>query len=158
MRSKPALMSLAMVLVTPIAWPAETSYDFGVCTHSKLTMLEANADIVAFGVETWGVVSSSTTKEWEGATQHCVGSVRILGGKQSGKGLCKWLDAAGNTAIGEWEYPASGNNVWTWLAGTGRFKGIGGGGTFKDIFSSAQPAEAGTSQGCRHDWGKYTLP
>jgi len=47
--------------------------------------------------------------------------------------------------------------VWTWLAGTGKFKGIQGGGSFKQLFNG-KPVEPGTTQGCRRDWGKYTLP
>ena len=102
------------------------------------------------------IVSSSTTKEWESATTHCAGYIRVIAGKQVGKGVCKWIQATGDTATGEWEYPPAGEPSWRWLAGTGKLKGIAGGGTFKAI-TSAKPAEPGTSQGCRRDSGNYTL-
>jgi hypothetical protein len=38
----------------------------------------------------------------------------------------------------------------------GRLKGITGGGTFQEIFT-AKTVDAGTAQGCRRDWGKYTM-
>jgi len=120
-------------------------------------MLEASPDIVAYNAESWGVVSSTTTKDFEGATTHCYGYARVIAGKQVGKGVCKWFDASGNTALGEYDIPPSGNNSFTWLVGTGKFKGITGGGTFATVFSG-KPSDAGTSQGCRHDWGKMTLP
>lgn len=157
MNARCVLASLVIALAAPAAWGRDVSYDFVVCSHSRQTLLEANADIVAFGVEQWGIVSGSTTKEWENATTRCVGALRLVAGKPVGKGMCKWFSAAGDTAVGEWEYPATGEPSWTWLTGTGGLKGITGSGTFKSV-ASGKPAEAGTSQSCRRDWGKYSLP
>lgn len=151
------LTVLALCAFAPTSWAADVSYDFSVCTHSRTIMLEGSPDLVAFGVESWGVVSTSTTKEWENATTHCVGYIRVMAGKQVGKGVCKWIQATGDTATGEWEYPPAGEPSWRWLVGNGKLKGIAGGGTFKSL-TSAKPAEPGTSQGCRRDWGNYTLP
>jgi hypothetical protein len=79
-----------------------------------------------------------------------VGYVRNVNGKPVGKGVCRWLHATGDTAVGEWEMPASGSNTFTWLAGTGKLKGIQGGGSFQTI-SQAKAVEAGTGQSCRRD-------
>lgn len=149
--------ALSVTLTVIPASAAESSYDFVACTHGTTKMLESGPDLVAFGVESWGIVASSTTKEWENATTHCVGYLRIAGGKRVGKGVCKWVHPTGDTAVGEWEMPASGENAFTWLAGTGKLKGIQGGGSFQSV-SKAKPVEAGTGQDCRHDWGKYTVP
>jgi hypothetical protein len=149
--------AVAMMVLAQGAWTADVSYDFVACTHSRHVLLEANDEIVALGLEVWGVVASSTTKEWENASTHCVGSLRVVKGIPVGKGLCKWADSAGNTAVGEFEYPPVGEPAWKWLSGTGKLKGITGAGTFRDMFS-AKPIEPGTSQGCRRDWGTYTLP
>lgn len=146
------LLSLAQALPA-----AEHSYDFVACTHSQRTMVEASADTVAFGVQLWGVVASSTTRFWDGASTHCAGYVRITQGRPVGKGSCKWLTASGDSAVGEFEYPPNAEPVWTWLSGTGALKGIQGSGTFRELFS-ARPATEGTGQGCRRDWGRYTTP
>jgi hypothetical protein len=151
-----AIVALSALAALP-AQSTETSYDFVACSHGRHTVVEAGADLVALGVENWGVVASSTTKEWEGATTHCVGYVRVVSGKPVGKGVCKWFQAGGDTAVGEFEYPPAGEPVFTWLSGTGRFKGIKGAGSFKELFTG-KPAEPGTAQGCRHDWGRYVLP
>jgi hypothetical protein len=148
---------LALSAFAPMSQAAEAAYDFSVCTHSRTTLIEGSPDLVAFGLESWGVVSTSTTKEWENATTRCAGYIRVMAGKQVGRGVCKWIQATGDTATGEWEYPAAGEPSWRWLVGTGKLKGITGGGTFKAL-TSAKPAELGTSQGCRRDWGNYTLP
>ena len=98
-----SVVLVAVAALAPPTWGADTAYDFTVCTNAKITMLEARADLTAFGVETWGIVATSTTKDMENATQHCLGTVRIVEGKQTGKGMCKWTDPNGNTFIGEWE-------------------------------------------------------
>lgn len=137
---------------------ADFNYDFTVCTTGRRIPVEATPDVVAFGIESWGVVASSTTKEWERATTHCAGYLRVVGGKLVGKGTCKWTEAGGDSAVGEWEYPATGEPAWVWLGGTGKLKGITGGGTFRELFSAAKTADPAVSHGCRRDWGKYSLP
>ena len=151
------VFALAVTLTAIPASAAEFSYDFVACTHGTSKMLESGPDLVALGAESWGIVANSTTKEWENATTHCVGYVRIAGGKPVGKGVCKWVHPTGDTAVGEWEMQATVENSFTWLAGTGKLKGIQGGGSFQTI-TKAKPVEAGTGQSCRHDWGKYTVP
>jgi len=157
MRTRWLLWTLAAGLTGPMAWGRDVAYDFVVCNHARTTVLEASADMVALGVEQWGVVASSTTKDWEKATTRCVGALRLVAGRPVGKGLCKWFNAAGDTAVGEWEYPVSGEPQWTWLAGTGALKGISGSGKFSAL-GDGKPVQEGTTQGCRHDWGQYTLP
>ncbi len=152
-----SVMIFATAALASVCSATEVSYDFVACTHSRQTMLEGSAELTAFGLESWGVVSSSTTKEWENATTRCVGYLRVMAGKPVGKGVCKWFTAAGDTGVGEFEYPPSGEPTWTWLVGTGKLAGIRGSGTFKSLFTG-KPVESETAQGCRRDWGKYTLP
>ena len=149
--------AIAVAALVQGALAAEVPYDFVACSHGRRIALEANADIVSFGIESWGVVASSTTSFWEKASTHCVGYIRLASGKPIGKGTCKWVESGGDTAVGEWEYPNNGDPTWTWLSGTGKLQGISGGGTFREMFS-AKPADPATSAGCRRDWGKYNLP
>lgn len=151
------LAVLSSSAVAPASRAADFAYDFVACTFGRGLPLEANAEVVATGGESWGVVASSTTKEWENATTRCVGYMHVVGGKPLGRGVCKWVHTTGDTAVGEYEYSATAASRFTWLAGTGRLKGISGGGTFKTVFNG-KPVDAGTAQGCRRDWGTYTLP
>jgi len=151
-------MALAIAFGSPAALARDVAYDFVVCSHARLDLFESSADVVAFGAEEWGVVASSTTKEWENATSHCMGFIRMAAGKPVGKGICKWANAGGDTAVGEWEYPAAGGEPsWTWVSGNGNLTGIRGTGAFR-LLGNGRPADAGTSQGCRRDWGTYALP
>lgn len=149
-------VALALLAAVPAAWAAEVSYDFVACTSGRSNLLFGGADFVATGDEVFGIVASSTTKEWEGATTHCVGATQVMGGKPEGSGYCKWVQAGGDTAVGRYEFSTT-KATWTWLHGTGKLAGINGGGTFKTLFRG-KPVEAGTGQSCRQDWGKYTLP
>lgn len=155
MRLRHSLLA-ATALLAFGASAQEVSYDFVACTHGKRTVLEQNADIVSFATEGWGTVASSTTREFENASTHCMGYMRLLGGKPYGKGNCKWVFASGDTAVGEYEFGQGPEPKFTWLAGTGKLKGIQGGGTFKTVFD-AKPAQEGTGQGCRRDWGKFKV-
>ena len=60
-----SFLLIAVAALAPQAWGAETAYDFVVCGNSKITMLEARADLTAFGVESWAIVATSTTKEMD---------------------------------------------------------------------------------------------
>jgi hypothetical protein len=152
------VIAAAIALAAGSAAGREVDYDFVVCTHGRTTLLEASADLVGFGSESWGIVASSTTKEWEKATQHCTGSIRVVGGKSVGKGLCKWFFMSGDTAIGEWDMPEQGANSFRWLSGSGGLKGIRTLTSSFEFLGNGKPAEQGTSQGCRRDWGRYALP
>lgn len=156
MRLHLTLLAAATAALASGAMAQEMAYDFVACTHSKLTMLESNAEFAAYSAESWGTVASSTTKEWENASTHCLGYGRVMGGKPYGKGTCKWVFATGESAVGEYEY-SDVSAKFTWLVGMGKLKGIEGGGTFKPVFT-AKPSEPGTSQGCRRDWGRFKLP
>ena len=156
MRLHLTLVAAATAALAFGATAQEVPYDFVACTHTKVTMLESTPDFAAYGSESWGTVATSTTKEWENASTHCLGYVRVVSGKPSGKGTCKWVFASGDSAVGEYEYGDAGAK-FAWVAGIGKLKGIEGGGTFKPVFT-AKPSEAGTVQGCRRDWGKFKLP
>jgi hypothetical protein len=151
------LAVLAAAALVQGALAAETAYDFVVCTHGKPSvMLEASGDITGYSVEGWGVVATSKTKEWDNASTHCVGYMRWIEGRPIGKGLCKWTQMTGDSAVGEWEYLPGGQRRYTWLVGSGRLKGIAGSGSFEEM-PQAQTVDKGTSQGCRHDWGSYSV-
>jgi len=148
---------IALFALVPTLWAAETPYDFVACFSYKVTPVETTADITAVGLEGWGIVASSTTKEWENATAHGVYVNWSMGGKAGGKSLLKWLTAAGDTIVGQADVTGTGEGTWAFLSGTGKLKGIQGGGWWKAV-SAAKPIVQGTAQSCHHIWGKYTLP
>ena len=120
-------------------------------------VVEASPELRVQAIENWAINTSTAVKDWEKATKHCVGYVRIMDGKPTGKGACKWQDATGDSAIFEWEIHANGDYTVAWLGGAGKYKGIKGGGNF-EVSNSAKPVVEGTQFQCIRDYGKYTLP
>lgn len=158
MKTRWTWIAAAIGMLGATAWGRDVDYDFVVCSHGRQTVLESGPNLVALGTESWGVVASSTTREFDKATTHCVGYLRIVGGKPVGRGLCKWASLAGDTSIGEWEMPESGDNSWKFLGGTGAWKGVSSKVARFTSLGNGKPIEPGTSQGCRRDWGTYSLP
>ena len=153
-----ALATLTLAGFAPGAQATETEYGGTFCMTSKPTVLESNADVTTLIYEGWGIQTpNSTFKPWENATMRCVGYMRIMGGKPTAKGSCRWVDSAGDSFTGEYEDTPDMPGKWIFLAGTGKWKGITGSGTYKTV-SYGKPAAPGTSQLCREHSGKYILP
>jgi len=77
------------------AWAGETAFEFIGCGISKNVVVEASPELTVQAIENWAINTSTAVKDWEKATKHCVGYVRIMDGKPTGKGACKWQDATG---------------------------------------------------------------
>lgn len=151
------IAAFALAAFASAAWAAE-EYGGTFCGHVKRNVLESNADLTVVATETWAIQTpTSTFKPWENATVHCVGYQRILQGKFSGKGSCRWVDSTGDMFIGESEDQPGKPGVWTFLGGTGKWTGIQGSGTYQRIIGS-KPAADGSVEICISHSGKYTLP
>jgi hypothetical protein len=147
---------IGLVACVPTLWAAEKAYEHVWCFSGKVMALESTADITALSVDSLGIVTHSTAKEFENASGHCVGYVRIMAGKSVGKGLCKFLGSEGDSSVLEWDLTGT-ESPWSFLSGTGKFKGIQGGGLWKNV-ASGKPIAEGTVQNCDKAWGKYKLP
>jgi hypothetical protein len=147
----------AAVLAGP-ALAGETEYGGTFCSHSTTTMLQANPDMTAFELESWGIQTpDSAFKPWANATNHCMGNIAVVQGKMSAHGECLWTDADGDTFIGSFLDEPGKPGAWAFLGGTGKWKGVAGGGTYQYV-SSTKPRTDGTGEGCTSHSGKYTLP
>jgi hypothetical protein len=62
-----------------------------------------------------------------------------------------------NDIIMQGKMSAHGECLWTFLGGTGKWKGVTGSGTYQHV-SSSKPRPDGTGEGCTTHSGKYTLP
>ena len=111
-----------------------------------------------FSNEFWYiVVPPATPKVFENNTAHCVAYNRIMQGKVTDMGSCRWTDPEGDTFIGEYVDAPDKPGAWTFLSGTGKWKGISGGGTYQPV-AMGKPAADGSMGFCTLITGKYTLP
>lgn len=152
-----AMLAGAAALAAP-ALAGETEYGGTFCGRFVSTMLQGGPEIAAFNVESWGIETpDSTFRPWAGATNHCAVNVLVLGGKATERGQCVWTDADGDTFIGSFLGEADKPGAWTFLGGTGKWKGVSGGGTYQHV-SASRPRADGTGENCTTHSGKYMLP
>jgi hypothetical protein len=152
------LFALSVLGATGTVWAVETEYSGTWCSSLKRTVLESNPEVTVSMTEQWGIqIPNSTFKPWENATAHCMSYARSMQGKVTQKGACRWTDVTGDTFTGEFEAVPDKPPVWNFLAGTGKWKGIKGSGTYR-IVAVGKPAENGTLQVCIEHSGRYELP
>jgi len=154
--------AVALALGAGTAFATEVQYSGTWCGHSAAKVLVAGPELTVLSTESWGIETPGASKPevLENSAVHCVGYVRILNGESRGTGACLYTNAAGDTTTGEAvsgpDKPGTWTGTWTFLGGTGKWKGIRGGGTYK-VVSRGKPAQ-GASVQCFSHSGTYTLP
>jgi len=150
--------AVALALAAGAAVAAETQYSGMWCGHSKAKVLVAGPELTVLSTETWAIETPEASKPaaLENAAVHCVGCLRIMKGKSWSTAACNFTDSAGDTFTGEAPSKPDAPGTWTFLHGTGKWKGIQGGGTYQ-IVSRGKPAQ-GASALCLTHSGTYTVP
>jgi len=127
-----------------------------LCSDMKITTIVETGDLIIMGYESKGIVLDNTeSKYFHNSTVHGVGLMKIDKGKLTGSFFNKQLDPSGDF------YALEGLIVgteidWKFIYGTGKFKGITGGG--KSIrLTKGKPVSPGTSQSCTKVTGTYEL-
>jgi hypothetical protein len=136
---------------------AEEPYDITSCFSWKLTQITASEELTITASESTGITQShNENKAFDNNTVHCV----VLGKKTPGgatlDGYCKYLEPNGDIAVGRFGREG-GKGTWEFIHGTGKWKGITGGGTY-EIVAHGKPVAPGTFQSCSHATGTFALP
>jgi hypothetical protein len=112
--------------------------------------------------EVWGIITSNNeNKAFEDMTSYCLALRKFIAGEQR-KSLTytKFMDKDGDFIVMETsrdETETGPEGTWTFIQGTGKWKGIKGGG--KAWFSArGKPQTASTAQGRVRMKGTYELP
>ena len=127
-----------------------------LCSNMTMTTIVQSGDLTIMGFESKGIVLDNTeSKFWENDTVHGVGIMKIDKGKLTGSFINKHLDPNGDFYV--LEGSLDGTEVhWKFTYGTGKFKGITGGGKSIRI-TKGKPVSPGTSQSCVKVTGTYEL-
>ena len=150
-----ALASFGSLLAIPAA-RAEQPVDFTACMTSTLTMIASGDGINVFGVESKGIVMSNP----EGKLFHNF-SYQFTGvgygppGAPVGFGYFKVIDPDDSYVIAEFTGPTT-DLSFKFLHGTGRWKGVTGGGKAVRV-AVGRPIAPGTLQGCVRFTGTLDL-
>ena len=98
-------------------------------------------------IDTKGVAFSNHAKKaFDNVSFHSVSLIRIVAGQRAGTTFARYIDADGDTVVGETTYAPT-ETTWRFLEGSGKWKGITGGGKVLPL-TNAKPILPGTAQGC----------
>ena len=153
------ILAVAMVLVCVVFVPiaqGETPYDMTMCGAGTVTLVSASKELTVLSNDITGITMSNEPKKvFDNLTYHCVGVVKVEGDKSMRTAYCKFQDPDGDACVGE-TIQVGTEGAWKFLQGTGKWKGIKGGGKNWPI-SNAKPIKPGTWQGCIRATGVYEL-
>lgn len=127
------------------------------CYSGEAKAIKFSTDHWAFSYELFGTRTDRTASDDSGnMSTHCVGTVTFDRGKEVGDSFCEFVDKDGD------KYVFTGHRTgpkgeFVFIAGTGKWAGIAGGGTYEPVgaFPTIAP---GRLHGCTFSRGSYTLP
>lgn len=147
---------LGLAIFTSVAH-AETPFDVTCCYAGDINVVSGSKELTVLGVEVSGIFrSNQENRALDNMTLYCIGVFRVTAGKGTSISYCKGLDPDGDVIVQE--HRRDGSNVtWEFLQGTGKYKGIKGGGTGK-VVARGKPITPGTTQGCSRVTGTFEVP
>ncbi len=148
---------LGIVMCVTVVQAAEP-FDFTSCRSATIDVL-AKTDEANVRSHVWnGIdISNHENKLFDNWTHRCMGVAADVRGKRIRHGFCKYMDPDGDFMLLEWPGAESKPFTWYFLAGTGKWKGITGGGDYK-ISQRGKPIQQGTFQFCIRVTVTYELP
>jgi len=147
---------LGVIMFIPSA-EAEQPFDITCCYSGKLTMVSQSKELRVLGGEAQGISQSNhENKAFDNMTLHYMFIMRITDGKEFATAYIKGMDPDGDTFVQE-QTRVGLEVTCKFLEGTGKWKGIKGGGTGK-IITRGKPITPGTTQGCYRMIGTFELP
>jgi len=157
--------ALVVIFILPMFIPvaqAQQPIDITDSFFAKVTMLSESKELTILSSEVWGIVNSnSENKAFDNMTSYCVAVRKFIAGRpQKSLTYTRFMDNEGDFFIVETSRDgteAGQEGTWTFLEGTGKWKGIKGGG--KAWFSARGKAQTpGTIQGRVRMTGTFELP
>jgi hypothetical protein len=147
---------LSLSLIIPVA-QAEQAYDITDCGSMTFTTNSATNELTILTFDFKGIArSNSENKVFDNCTVFYVGVARSAPGKTTAYGYSKYMDPDGDFVIME-STREEDVTTMTFLQGTGKWKGIKGGGKLRRI-AAGKPIMPGTSQYCTRHIGTFELP
>jgi hypothetical protein len=104
-------------------------------------------------------MSADARDPFHGSTQRCVGTLANFDGAVTAKGWCKQIHPqSGDWLVLDWVNSGKpGSGTYTVRHGTGKWKGVTGGGTYESL-GQTRPVETGTYQNCIRVKGTLSIP
>jgi len=150
---------LGLTLLAPMVNAEEKPINIVSCRSATNTLLTADKDLVIFSYDAKGIDQDlNEDKFFANFTHQCLGTIRIIGGEVLARGYCKYMAPDGEFFIVNYDGIMGEKPLdWEYIYGSGKWKGVKGGGTAKYI-TKAKPIVKGTAQSCIQITGTYDVP
>jgi hypothetical protein len=135
---------------------AQNPMDMMSCGDAKTATIVSSEELTIMGIEARGInIDNLSSKLFDNMTYHTVAVIKNDGGKITGTLYVKYMDPSGDFFVVEVSQVGM-ERDWKYLYGTGKWKGIiGGGKAFP--FTKGKPIAPDTSQACTKITGTYEL-
>jgi hypothetical protein len=142
-----------------LAEGAEQVYDVNVCVSMDWSPLVQSKEFYIVDWDAKGIMrSNNESKVFDNFTAHTKGVTMTEGKNRTIYGYMKYLDPEGDFVIFRYNLnPGEKEATTTLMFGTGKWKGITGGGKAKRI-ARGKPIAEGTFQFCNNHKGAFTVP
>jgi len=135
---------------------AQQPMDMMSCGNGTTTAIVSTQELTIIGYDFKGInIDNLASKAFDNMTYHGVGVLKIEKGKMSGTFYSKYMDPSGDFLVVE-ILQVGMERDWKYLYGTGKWKGVTGGGKAFPI-TKGKPISPDTSQGCTKITGTYEL-
>jgi hypothetical protein len=156
-------ITFSLVMFNPVA-QAEQPLDITDYFYSTATVWPASPELTIFQSDAKGFVRDNLeNKIFDNLTSHCLRVGRISAGKLTGTTFSKFTDSDGDFFMTESTSDAvpaaAAESTWKFLYGTGKWKGITGGGKGEFVFMTfgKQQMSPTTFQGYMRMNGTFEL-
>ena len=155
-----AAIVFGLAMFIPVA-QAEQPFELTDCWSAKVTMLTQSKELTILSSDVLGMTMSEN-KLFNNLTSNCLCLRSFMGGKQKSTCYSKFMDADGDFFITEairTGTEVGPGSTWKFLEGTGKFRGITGGGKASFTASNVKrPIRPGMLQGRLKMTGTFELP
>jgi hypothetical protein len=152
------ICSLALAFLGSIQVASAADGKFEGVFHKSGTAkaMPVGDDIVVLAFDEYGYITSDDNAgPFNNVSCRCVGTAQVMNGSGKAKGQCVVMDPTGDQYAISWEFTefTPGKRIVgkaAFIGGTGKFKGITGGGPWESSVNEVRPVADGTYQG----WSK----
>jgi len=150
---------LGIMIFIPIA-QAQQSIDITDTIFATGKMLLESKELTIYTSEVWGIATSNNeNKAFENMTSYCLAMRKFVAGRpQKSLTYSKFTDKDGDFFVVETIGSEAAESDWTFLQGTGKWKGITGGGKSWFTIRMVKGGTPGTFHGRVRLTGTFELP
>jgi hypothetical protein len=150
-----AVITFCLAIFIPVT-QAEQPYDFTSCHSGTIKTLYSSKEMTILSGEGWGIITSNhEDKAFDNCTFHVMTLIQVMGEKITETGYYKLMDPDGDLVIAETTRIGT-ESISRFLHGTGKYKGITGGGKSQRIVFGRIPPN--TAAACSRSVGTFKLP